>query len=114
MAVRELDAAGKVLGRFASEVATYLRGKDKPNFELHLLMGDKIVIRNASKIVLTGNKIEQKTYYHHTGYLGHLKAKTLKEIMIKDPSDALRRAIYGMLPHNKLRSEWMKNLEIHN
>jgi len=109
-----MDASGQILGRFATKIADVLRGKDKPTFEPHLLMGDKVVVKNAAKIVITGNKIEQKTYYHHTGYLGHLKATTLKEIMVKDPADALRRAVYGMLPHNKLRDHWLKNLEIHN
>lgn len=77
-------------------------------------MGDKVVVQNAAKIVLTGNKLEQKKYYHHTGYLGHLKTITAKELMIKDPGDILKRAVYGMLPKNKLRDGWMKNLTINN
>ena len=111
---REFDASGKVLGRLASEIAVVLRGKDKPSFRPNLLMGEKVVVSNASKIVITGNKVEQKVSQRHTGYLGHLKTVTLKEIMVKNPGDALKRAVYGMLPKNKLRDTWMKNLEIKN
>lgn len=110
----EIDASGKVLGRLAAEIAVILRGKDKPSFRPNLIMGEKVVVRNAAKIVITGKKLEQKVYQHHTGYLGHLKTKTMKEIMEKDPSEVLRRAVYGMLPKNKLQDVWMKNLEIKN
>ena len=75
---------------------------------------NKVIISNASKIILTGNKIEQKVYYHHTGYLGHLKTVSAKELMETNPGDILRRAVYGMLPKNKLRDTWMKNLIINN
>lgn len=112
--VVEIDATGRVLGRLATEIAVILRGKDKPSFQPYLLMGEKVRVSNASKIVITGKKIEQKEYHHHTGYLGHLKTVTMKELMEKDPSDVLRRAVYGMLPKNKLRDAWMKNLEIKN
>lgn len=111
---RKFDASGKVLGRLATEIAVVLRGKNKPSFRPNLLMGDKVVVENASKIVITGNKVEQKVYQRHTGYLGHLKTVTLKEIMVKNPGDALKRAVYGMLPKNKLRDTWMRNLEIKN
>ena len=110
----EFDAARKVLGRLATESANCLRGKKKPSFRPNLLMGEKVVVNNASKMIVTGNKIEQKVYQRHTGYLGHLKTVTLKEIMQKNPGDALKRAVYGMLPKNKLRDTWMHNLEIHN
>jgi len=103
-----------VLGRLATKIADTLRGKRKPSFRPYLVMGDKVIVQNASKIILTGNKIEQKKYYHHTGYLGHLKTVTAKELMVKDPGDILKRAVYGMLPKNKLRDGWMKNLTIIN
>lgn len=111
---REIDAAGQVLGRLATQVAVILRGKDKPTFRPYLICGDKVKIINASKIVITGRKLEQKKYYHHTGYLGNLKEKSMKELMAKNPADVVKRAVYGMLPANKLRKNWMKNLEIEN
>jgi large subunit ribosomal protein L13 len=110
----EFDATGLVLGRLATKIADALRGKGKPSFRPYLSMGDKVIISNAAKIVLTGKKLDQKEYYHHTGYLGHLKTVTAKELMVKDPGDILRRAVYGMLPKNKLRDGWMKNLTINN
>lgn len=112
--VVEIDATGKVLGRLATEIATVLRGKNKPSFRPYLLMGGKVVVRNTAKIVITGKKIEQKVYQHHTGYLGNLKTKTMKELMEKNPAEVIERAVYGMLPKNKLRDTWMKNLEIKN
>ena len=112
--IREFDATGKVLGRLATEIADALRGKDKPTFLPYLIMGDIVVVNNASKIVITGQKLEQKLYYHHTGYLGHLKSISMKELMQKNPSEVLKKAVYGMLPKNKLRDGWMKNLTINN
>ena len=111
---KEFDASGLVLGRLATQIADILRGKGKPSFRPYLSMGDKVVVNNASKIVLTCKKLEQKKYYHHTGYLGHLKTITAKELIVKDPGDILKRAVYGMLPKNKLRDGWMKNLTINN
>lgn len=110
----EFDATGKVLGRLATQIATVLRGKDKPTFRPNLLMGAKVKVTNASKIVVTGRKIEEKQYYHHTGYLGHLKSVSMKELMKKNPALIVEKAVYGMLPANKLRNEWMKNLSIEN
>lgn len=110
----EIDASGKVLGRLATEVAVILRGKNKATFRPNLLMGEKVKITNASKIVITGRKIEEKKYYHHTGYLGNLKTVSLKELMAKNPAEVIERAVYGMLPANKLRKEWMKNLTVEN
>ena len=98
----------------ATEIAVALRGKDKPSFRPNILVGDKVVVKNASKIVITGNKLEQKTYYHHTGYLGHLKEVKMKDLMAKNPAEVLKKAVYGMLPKNKLRDIWMHNLEIRN
>lgn len=109
-----LDANGKVLGRLSTEIAVILRGKDKPSFRYNVCSGSKVVVNNAAKIVLTGNKINQKSYHHHTGYLGHLKTVTAKELMAKNPADIIKRSVYGMLPNNKLKDTWMKNLTINN
>ncbi len=111
---REFDAAGQVLGRLASQIAVVLRGKDKPGFRPNLVMGEKVKVINAAKIVLTGRKIDEKKYYHHTGYLGNLKTVSAKELMATNPASIIERAVYGMLPDNKLRQHWMKNLEITN
>jgi len=113
-ATREFDASGVVLGRLATQVATVLRGKDKPSFRPNLVCGDKVKVINAAKIVITGRKLEQKKYYHHTGYLGHLKEKSMKELMAENPSEVIKKAVYGMLPDNKLRPILMKNLTIEN
>ncbi len=110
--VRTINAEDRILGRLSTEVAVILRGKDKPNFRPNILMGDKVIITNAKKIKVTGNKMDQKIYYHHTGYLGHLKSETMREVFEKDPRIIIKRAIWGMLPKNKLRKEWIKNLEI--
>lgn len=110
----EIDADGKVLGRLATEIAVILRGKNKTNFRPNIVSGEKVLVINASKIVLTGRKIEEKKYYHHTGYIGHLKETGLKELMQSNPSEVVRRAVYGMLPNNKLKKEWMKNLTVQN
>lgn len=111
---REFDATGIVLGRLATKISTALRGKDKPSYVPNIVMGDKVQVTNASKIKITGNKLEQKKYYRHSGYLGHLKEQTLKELMAKNPSRVIEKAVYGMLPANKLRDKWMKNLTVTN
>jgi len=111
---RVFDASDKILGRLATQVANSLRGKDKPSFVPNALMGDKVKVINAGKIVITGNKLNQKEYIRHTGYLGHLKKISLKELMAKNPAEVLRRAVFGMLPKNKLRARWLKNLKITN
>jgi large subunit ribosomal protein L13 len=109
-----LDASGKILGRLASEAAVLLRGKNKPSFRPYLLCGDKVIIVNAAKMRVTGNKMREKRYYRHSGYLGNLKSETLAEVWRKNPAEVLRRAIEGMLPKNKLQSQWLKNLVIYN
>ena len=109
-----IDARGKVLGRLASLVVTILRGKNLPSFRPYIIPDVKVEIENASQIIVTGRKLEQKTYYRHSGYLGHLKSETLKEKMTKDPSKVLWQAIRGMLPSNKLRDQMLKNLKILN
>lgn len=112
-ATRTFDASGQTLGRLATQVAVALRGKDKAAFAPNKIVGDLVVVTNAKLIRLTGDKLNQKTYYKHTGYLGNLKSMTLKQLITKDPTEPLRRAVYGMLPDNRLRSELMKRLTIH-
>ena len=106
-----IDANGKVLGRLATKIAVILRGKQKPDFAPYKDIGDVVVVKNAEKIRITGKKIEQKKYYHHSGYLGGLKEKPLKTILKEEPSEALRKAVFGMLPKNKLRARMIKRLK---
>lgn len=112
--VHRIDASGKVLGRLSTEVADLLRGKDKVEFLPNILIGDKVIIFNASKFVVTGKKMEQKMYYSHSGYIGNLKSQSMKELFAKNPSEIVLRSIKGMLPKNKLQDQWLKNLEIYN
>ncbi len=98
----------------ATEIAVALRGKDKPSFRPNILVGDIVIVKNAAKMIITGNKLEKKIYYHHTGYLGHLKETKMKDLMAKNPAEVLKKAVYGMLPKNKLRNIWMHNLKIEN
>ena len=109
-----IDAAGKVLGRVATLATDNLRGKLDPSFVPHMESNTKVVVLNAAQIVLTGNKMTDKRYHHHTGYSGGLKTTTAQEVYAKDPSDLIRRAVYGMLPKNKLRDRSMKRITILN
>lgn len=109
-----IDATDKVLGRLATEIAILLRGKNKPDFVPNKDTGDFVKVKNIDKIRLTGKKLEQKVYYRHTGYLGGLKETPLKKLFEKEPDQVLRRAIFGMLPSNKLRAEQIKRLKIEN
>ncbi|MBI4653124.1 50S ribosomal protein L13 [Candidatus Kuenenbacteria bacterium] len=106
------DATEKVLGRLATKVATILRGKNKSNFTPNLDQGDFVEIKNAEKIKTTGKKMENKEYLYHTGYPGGFTRTKMKEVFKKDPTEILRRAIFNMLPKNKLRKEMMKRLSI--
>ncbi|MEK7460874.1 MAG: 50S ribosomal protein L13 [Patescibacteria group bacterium] len=108
-----LDATGIPLGRLATKIADLLRGKTKPSFVHHLDQGDTVIVINAQALKLTGNKLDQKAYYHHTGYLGHLKTKTTKDLMQTNPGEVIERAVAGMLPKNRLRAVWLKRLTIH-
>ncbi|MBM2820589.1 MAG: ribosomal protein [Candidatus Berkelbacteria bacterium] len=103
-----------MLGRLATSVANLLRGKGKVEFRPHILIGDKVIITNASKIKVTGNKMISKIYWKHSGYIGNLKSETMMDVYRKNPSEILRRAVKGMLPKNKLQDKWMKNLTIYN
>jgi len=106
-----IDAAGKVLGRLASEIAVLLRGKNNPHFVPYLDGGDFVAVKNVNRIKVTGKKAEQKKYYRHSGYLGGLKEITFKKIFEKDPSLVLKKAVFGMLPKNKLRAKMIKRLK---
>jgi large subunit ribosomal protein L13 len=108
-----LDASGQVLGRLATRVARILIGKDKPQFTPHLDCGDHVVVINADKIVLTGNKIEQKVYYRHSQWRGGLKEIPAKRMRAKRADWMVREAVKGMLPKNKLRSHRVKKLKIY-
>ena len=106
-----VDADNKSLGRLAVEVAVLLRGKNKPSFVPYKDVGDTVMVKNVDKMKFTGNKLEDKEYFHYTGYLGNLKTKTLKEFLIKrGPKEVLRVAVLGMLQKNKLRARQIKRL----
>ena len=106
-----VDAENRPLGRLAVEVAVLHRGKNKPSFVPYKDMGDTVLVKNIDKIKFTGNKLENKNYFHFTGYLGNLKKKTLKEFLIKSgPKEVLRNAVMGMLTKNKLRDKQIKRL----
>ena len=108
-----VDAEGKTLGRLAAKVATVLRGKHKPTFTPHVDTGDHVVIVNAEKVVLTGNKMENKTYSTHSGFPGGLKTLTAEHIHRKDPTKLLTKAIEGMLPKNPLGNHMAKKLRVY-
>ncbi len=105
-----IDAKGKVLGRVASDIALILQGKKNASYERNRVSDDKVYVRNCGGIKVTGNKEIQKIYYHHTGYVGHLKELTFKQKMEKDPRAVLRRAVRKMLPKNFLNQKRMNNL----
>ena len=104
-----VDATGLTLGRLASQVATVLRGKNKPTYTPHVDTGDYVVIINAEKVVMTGKKLDKVKYYHHSGFLGGLKVKTARQFQEQNPTGFVETAIKGMLPHNTLgRAQGMK------
>jgi len=107
-----IDASEAPMGRVATRVATLLTGKEKPMFTQHIDCGDHVIVINAEKLVVTGDKMEKKMYYHHSHYPGGLKEATLAEKMVKDPTHALEHAIRGMLPVNKLRDGRLARLRV--
>ena len=107
-----VDATGKTLGRLATELASRLRGKHKPEFTPHVDTGDHIVVINAANIRVTGNKLNDKMYYRHTGYVGNLKSVNLKKLMEDTPEAALNFAVKGMLPKNRLGRAMMSKLRV--
>ena len=108
-----IDASGKVLGRLATQVASLLMGKHKPIFSRNLDTGDFVVIINAEKVRVTGNKAEQKLYYRHSGYPGGLKSINLEKMLQTNPTRVIEHAVKGMLPHNRLRAGMMKKLRVY-
>lgn len=108
-----IDAAGRPLGRTASEAARILRGKHKPIFTPHIDTGDFVIIINADQAILTGKKLDQKMYYHHSGYPGGLKEVKYKDLMAKKPVLAVEKAVKGMLPHNSLGRATAKKLKVY-
>ena len=108
-----VDAEGKTLGRLASEIAKVLRGKNKPTYTPHIDTGDYVVVVNAEKISVTGKKLNQKIYYHHSGYVGGLKETTLKEMLDKHPERVIELAVKGMLPNGPLGRQMYKKLFVY-
>jgi large subunit ribosomal protein L13 len=108
-----VDAAGQTLGRLASNVARILRGKHKATYSPHLDVGDYVIVVNADRVAVTGRKMDQKTYYRHTGYPGGLKSITLREQLVRHPTFAVRVAVKGMLPKNRLGRRMLRKLKVY-
>ncbi len=108
-----VDADGKVLGRLATSIASILRGKHNPLFTPHVDTGDSVIVINAEKVTLTGNKLKQKNYYRHSGYIGGLKTITAEKLFEKRPEDIIRFAVKGMLPKNRLGRKIYKKLKVY-
>lgn len=108
-----VDASDKILGRLSTQIASLLMGKHKPIFCRHLDVGDWVVVVNAEKVRVTGNKAKQKLYYRHSGYPGGLKSTSLEKMMQTHPTRVIEHAVKGMLPHNRLEARMMKRLRIH-
>ncbi len=105
-----INAEGKILGRLASEIAMILRGKNSPDFLPNRIGETTVTVLHTDRIRVTGRKMTQKMYRRHSGYLGHLKEERLGDLMERDSREAIRHAVAGMLPKNRLRKDWMKNL----
>lgn len=110
--IHKIDASGQTVGRLATKIATYLRGKNKPEFEPHIDMGDIVEVSHVKDLKFTGRKLEQKTYKSYSGYLGGLKTKKMSDVVAKNPAEVLKRAVKEMLPNNKLRVPMLKRLII--
>jgi len=108
-----VDASGENLGRLATRIATILLGKHKPTFTPGVEMGDGVVVINATQITVTGNKMEEKIYHHHSGYPGGLKSVTLRVQLEKHPERVITNAVWGMLPHNKMGKHLLKRLKVY-
>jgi large subunit ribosomal protein L13 len=108
-----VDAEGKTLGRLASEIAKVLRGKNKPIYTPHMDCGDNVIVINADKIKVTGKKMDQKIYYHHSGWVGGMKTATLKEKLAKKPEEVMYLAVKGMLPKGPLGRSMIKKLHVY-
>ncbi len=108
-----VDARDETLGRLASQVSRLLLGKNKPTFTPGVAVGDFVVVVNAGQIKVTGNKLDDKVYHHHSGYPGGIKSVTLRQQLVKYPDRVIRSAVWGMLPHNKFGRELIKRLKIY-
>ncbi|MBI4599925.1 50S ribosomal protein L13 [Candidatus Uhrbacteria bacterium] len=112
--IHTLNATDRPLGRLATQIAVLLRGKNKPTFQPHIDAGDSVVVAHAAQVKLTGQKLTQKVYQRHSGYPGGLKTKKLSSLFADDPSQVLHRAVFQMLPDNRLRKHMIKRLTISN
>src|SRR5256712_5311026 len=108
-----VDADGQILGRLATRIADTLRGKGKPEYTPHVDTGDFVVVVNAEKVAVTGNKLDQKRYYRHSGYPGGLRSRTLRDQLERRPTEVLRTAVRGMLPKNRLARRQLTKLKIY-
>ena len=108
-----IDAANKPLGRVATEAAKLLRGKHKPTFTPNIDVGDHVIILNCDQVILTGNKLNQKMYRHHSGYIGGMKEVAAKDMLANKPEKAMMLAVKGMLPHTKLGAAQLKKLRVY-
>lgn len=108
-----IDAKGANLGRLSTQIARLLMGKNKPTYSPHVVTGDVVVVINCAKIKVTGNKLEDKKYYRHSGYPGGIKQETLREMLEKHPNRVIEHSVAGMLPKNKLQAEMLKNLKVY-
>ncbi len=108
-----VDAENLILGRLASEIAKILRGKNKPIFTPHVDTGDFVIVVNAEKIAVTGNKMSDKMYHHHTGYPGGIKSISLEKLLEKNPEEVIKKAVWGMLPKNSLGRKMINKLKIY-
>ena len=108
-----IDAANKPLGRVATEAAKLLRGKHKPTFTPNIDVGDHVIVLNCDQVILTGNKLNQKMYRHHSGYIGGMKEVSAKDMMANNPEKAMMLAIKGMLPHTKLGRQMIKKVRVY-
>lgn len=108
-----VDATDLVLGRLSSSIANVLRGRHKASYVPHMKCGDHVIVINAEKIKVTGDKLKQKTYYRHTGWLGHLRSATMEKMMEKDPTKVIKMAVKGMMPKNASRQHILKQLHVY-
>jgi large subunit ribosomal protein L13 len=108
-----VDADGQTLGRLATRIADTLRGKDKAQYTPHVDTGDFVVVVNAEKVLVTGNKLDQKRYYRHSGYPGGLRSRTLREQLDRRPTEVIRKAVKGMLPRNRLARQQLNKLKVY-
>lgn len=108
-----VDATGHTLGRLSSEIASILRGKNKPTYTPHMDCGDNIIVINADKIKVTGKKLDQKIYYNHSDYVGGMRETTLKEMLAKKPENVIQLAVKGMLPKGPLGRQMLKKLHVY-